>query len=110
MEMSIFHSNHNQQKIISWLTQALSIILGFFDYYARAIDNTMQMAVITIASSLLNISWKDLKFWINTFIDYVSTQPDAKIWYHESQMNLWIHSDASYLSESISHSSNGVLF
>ena len=33
------------------------------------------------------------------FLDYCATHPDAKIRYHASDMQLWIHSDASYLGE-----------
>ena len=60
----------------------------------------MQTAVSNIASSPSTISWKDLKFRINQFIDYESTHHNAKIRYHSIQINLWIQSDASYLRES----------
>ena len=47
----------------------------FFNYCAQDIDNTKQTAVSAIASSFLASSWKYLKFWINTFLDYESTHP-----------------------------------
>ena len=70
----------------------------------------MKTAVIAIASSLSTSSWKYLKFWINQFLDYAATHPNAKIWYHSIQMYLLIHSDASYLNESKVRSCNGGLF
>jgi hypothetical protein len=36
----------------------------------------------------------------NQMLDYLAAHPDAKIWYHASDMVLHIHSDASYLSVS----------
>ena len=70
----------------------------------------MRTAVSAIASYLSTSSWKDLKFLINQFLEYVATHPNAKIRYHSIQMHLWIHSDASYLNESKSRSRNGGFF
>ena len=108
--MSIFHSNYNQWKINSWSTQALSIVLWFSKYYAQSIENTKQTVVSAIASSRSTRSCKYIKLWINQFLDYAATHPNAKIRYHSSQMQLWIHSDASYLNEFIASSNNGSLF
>ena len=36
--------------------------------------------------------------WVNQFLDYIRTHPDAIIRYHASDMILNVHSDASYLS------------
>jgi hypothetical protein len=52
---------------------------GLFNYYARAIDNTMQTSVSSIASSISTSSWPDIKFRINHFLDYAATHPDARI-------------------------------
>ena len=73
--------------------------MWFLNYYAQAIDNTMQIAVSDITSSLSTSSRKDIKFRINQFLDYAATHHNAKIRYHSSQMHLWIHSDAYYLNE-----------
>ena len=77
----------------------------FFNYYDRAIDDTMQTSFSDIASSLSTSSWEDLKF-----LDYAAIRPNAKIRYHSIQMHLWIHSDASYLNESKSRFRNGGFF
>ena len=84
--------------------------MWFFNYYARAIGNTMQTAVSVIASSLSTSSWKYLKFRINKFLDYAATHPNAKIRYHSSQMHIRIHLYASYLNESKARSRNGSFF
>ena len=84
--------------------------MWYFNYYDQAIENTIKTSVSAISSSRPTNSWKDLKFRINQFLDYEATHPNAKIWYHASQMHLWIHSGASYLNESKSRCCNGGLF
>jgi hypothetical protein len=44
------------------------------------------------------------------FLNYCATHPNATIRYKESDMILWVHSDASYLSESKARSRAGGLF
>jgi hypothetical protein len=83
---------------------------GLFNYYARAIDNTMQAPLSSIATSVSTSTWKDISFRINHFLDYAATHPNAQICYHASQMHLWLHSDASYLNESKARSRNGNFF
>jgi hypothetical protein len=46
----------------------------------------------------------------NQLLDYLATHPDATIRYHASDMILYIHSDASYLSVSNAHIRLGGLF
>jgi hypothetical protein len=46
----------------------------------------------------------------NQLLDYLETHPDATIRYHDSDMILHIHSDASYLSFSNARSRIGGLF
>jgi hypothetical protein len=67
----------------------LQQILGVFLYYARAVDSTMLVL---------------------QFLDYAATHPDAIVRFHASPMILHIHSDASYLFESKSHSRAGGIF
>jgi len=86
------------------------VFFGLFNYYAKSIDNTMQQPVSSIASAVSTSSWADLKFRIDQFLDYAATHPDAKIQYTASQMNLWIHSDASYLNETKARSRNAGYF
>jgi hypothetical protein len=43
-------------------------------------------------------------------LNYCATHPNATIWYKESDMILWVHSDVSYLSESKACCCAGGLF
>jgi hypothetical protein len=67
-------------------------------YYARAVEPTVLMPLNDIATKQKNL------------LDYLETHPDATIRYHESDMILHIHSDASYLSVSNARSHLGGLF
>ena len=73
--------------------------VGVFRHYASAIDTTMLAAISSIATNMSTATAKDLHFRMKQFLDYAATHPNAKIRYTASAMKLWIHSDASYLSE-----------
>ena len=73
-------------------------IVGVFLYYARAIDNTMLVALSSIASAQAKGTQATLKA-CRRLLDYAATHPDAKIRFNASDMVYWTHSDASYLSE-----------
>ena len=63
-----------------------------------AIDNTMLVALGTIAGQQAKATFSTMAAadWL---LDYAATNPIAKIRYHASGMQLYSHSDASYLSE-----------
>ena len=84
-------------------------IVGTFLYYALTIDLTMLVALGSIASQQ-NAPTERTMTEVTWFLDYCATHPDAKIRYHASDMILWTHSDASYLSEPNSKSRAGGLF
>ena len=71
--------------------------VGTFLYYGIAIDNMILVALSTIASEqsadTLNTAKK-----ITQLLNYLAKKPDATIQYKHSDMVLWVHSDASYLS------------
>ena len=46
----------------------------------------------------LHLGAKNSLKWVNQFLDYMWTHPDAIIWYCASDMIINVHSDASYLS------------
>jgi hypothetical protein len=48
--------------------------------------------------------------WVNQFLDYMWTHPDAIIRYRASDMILHVHSDALYLSAPKAHSRAGDYF
>ena len=63
-----------------------------------AIDNTMLVALGSIASQQAAATSTTMTA-ANMLLDYASTNPAARIRYHASDMQLYTHSDASYLSE-----------
>lgn len=74
-------------------------VIGVFLFYARAIDATMLAAIGSIAAHMSTSTWREMKQKITHFLDYAATHPDAELVYHASDMHLWIHTDASYLTE-----------
>jgi hypothetical protein len=72
-------------------------IVGRFLYYVRAVDPTILMALLEIASQQAAPTENTMKH-VNQFLDYMWTHPDAIIRYCASDMILNVHSDASYLS------------
>ena len=94
------------QKVeIKWLQETI----GVFLFYARAVDNTMLVALGTLASEQANGTEKTKEAAIQ-FLNYAATHPDAKVRFHKSEMQLHIHSDASYLSEPKARSRAGGFF
>jgi hypothetical protein len=72
-------------------------IVSSFLYYTQAVDPTILMALSAIAAQQSALTEETLAC-VNQFLDYMWTQPDAKIRYRASDMILNVHSDASYLS------------
>jgi len=87
----------------------LQEIIGTFLYYARAIDNTMLVALGTLASAQSQGTQATMDAAIK-LLNYAATNPVAIIKYHASGMILHIHSDASYLSELKARSRAGGFF
>jgi len=73
-------------------------VTGVFLFYARAVDNTMLVALSAIASEQAEPTVNTM---IKTkhFLDYAATHPDAVLTFRASDMVLAVHSDASYLNE-----------
>jgi len=72
-------------------------IVSVLLYYARAVDSTLLAALGTIATQQAK-STHDTMEAITQLLNYCATHPDATIQYHASNMILWIHSNASYLT------------
>jgi hypothetical protein len=73
-------------------------VVGTLLYYARSVDPTLIVPLSTIASRLSTATTTTMDD-VSHPLDYCSTNPDAAIFYYASDMQLKIHSDASYLSE-----------
>ena len=83
-----------QTKDIKCLQEIISTLL----YCGRAVDNTMLVALGTLASAQTK-GTQATKKAANQLLDCCFTHPDAKVRCHSSGMVLIIHSDASYHSE-----------
>jgi hypothetical protein len=91
--------------------QCLTIqkVTGYVLYYARVVEPTVLMPLNGIATEQTKATEKT-QADTNQLLDYLATHPDATIRYHVSDMLLYNHSDASYLSVSSARSRLGGLF
>ena len=71
-------------------------VVGSFLYYARAIDNTIITALNEIASMQARPT-KNTNDKITMLLNYLNTNPNAKICFYSSDMILYVDSDAAYL-------------
>jgi hypothetical protein len=81
-------------------------VIGTFLYYARCVDSLMLAALGTLATQQATPTKNTMKK-IKQFLDYATTNPDAAVAYHASNMVLAGHSNASYLSKSNAQSRAG---
>jgi len=72
-------------------------VIGVLLYYARAVDSTMLAALGTLATQQANGTRATMEA-LTQLLNYCATHPHAVIRYTASDMVLWTHSDASYLS------------
>ena len=75
-----------------------------------AIDSTFLTQISALATDNGNIPTADLHARTNQFLDFAATHPDAVLTFRASDMHLWAHTDASYLSESKARSRCGGFF
>ena len=87
----------------------LQEVIGTLLYYARALDNTMLVALGTLASAQTKGTHATLQALVK-LLNYAASHPNAVIRYTRSGMILHIHSDASYLSETEARSRAGGFF
>jgi hypothetical protein len=90
-------------------TKRLQEVIGTILYYARAIDNTMLVALSSLAAAQSKGTKATAKACAR-LLNYAATHSDAVIRYKASEMILHIHSDASYLSEPHARSRVGGFF
>jgi hypothetical protein len=87
----------------------LQQLTGTLLYYARAVDPTLIMPINVIASEQSKAT-ADTADKVIKLLNYCNTHPETKIRYHASDMILYIHSDASYLSDREAKSRAGGFF
>ena len=73
-------------------------VCGKFLFLGRAVDPTLLCPISAIASQSAKPTEDTLR-QTKQLLDYLSTQEEAVLTYHASDMKLAVHSDASYLSE-----------
>jgi len=72
-------------------------VIGVLLYYACAVDPTMLVALGTLATQQANGTQATMQA-LTHLLNYCASHPDAIIWFHASDMVLWTHSNASYLT------------
>jgi hypothetical protein len=87
----------------------LQQLTGTLLYNARAIDLTLIMPINLLAYEHSKAT-ADTADKVIKLLNYCNTHPETKIRYHASDMILYIHSDASYLSEREAKSRAGGFF
>jgi hypothetical protein len=95
-------------RLCSRVSRAQGIV-GTLLYYARSVDPTLIMPLSTIVSHLSTVTSTTMAA-VSQLLDYWRTKPHATIRYYASDMQLKIHSDASYFSESNAKSRIGGYF
>lgn len=83
--------------------------MGTFLFYGRAVDNTMLVALGTVAAAQTHGTETTMDTVVQ-LLNYAATHPDAAIRFYGSDMILYVHSDASYLSEPNARSRVGGYF
>lgn len=87
----------------------LQEVIGTLLYYARAIDNTMLVALGTLAAAQSK-GTQSTADACTQLLNYAASHPDAILRYTASDMILHCHSDASYLSAPEARSRAGGIF
>jgi hypothetical protein len=90
---------------LSFLRQVIGTLL----FYARAVDNTLLVALGSLASAQADGTDASLAA-VTDLLNYCATHHDATVRFHASDMALHIHSDASYLSVAKARSRAGGYF
>jgi hypothetical protein len=83
--------------------------VGTFYFLARAVDNTMLVALSSLASQQTKGTAQTMDKLVH-LLDYAATHPNPSVRFHRSDMVLYCHSDASYLSEPQARSRVGGFF
>ena len=78
-------------------------------YYARTVDSILLVALNTIGSQQSKAT-KKTQNAVTHLLQYCASNPDATVRYHESDVVLHVHSDASYLFCLQAQSRVGCLF
>ena len=100
----------NASKLSPAQLLRLQEIVGVFRFPAEAVDSTLLMPVSALSTDCNNVPHPELHRRTKHFLDYVASHPDATLKFRASDMILWAHTDASYLSEPKARSRAGGFF
>jgi hypothetical protein len=100
---------NNSPALSTKYVNKLQQLTGKLLYYSRAVDSILIMHINVLASEQTKAT-SDTADKVIKLLNYCTTHPETKIQYHASDMILYIHSDASYLSEREAKSRAGGLF
>jgi hypothetical protein len=82
------------------VVKSIQEVIGTFLWYSGAVDSSSTMLVVLSAIAAdQNKAKEKMKAAVNQFLHYVAMNPNAIMQSHKSNMQLRIHSDASYLNE-----------
>ena len=73
-------------------------VIGVLLYYGHAVDSTVITGLSSLAAAQATPTTHTLSL-VKWLLDYAATNPNAILTYTKSDMELAVHSDASYLSE-----------
>jgi hypothetical protein len=97
-ETQYVEDENNNSALSAKDVNKLQQLTGTLLYYARYFDPTLTMPTNVLASEQTKDT-SDTADKVIKLLNYCTTHPNTKIRYHASYMILYIHSDASYLSE-----------
>jgi len=83
--------------------KSIQEVIGVLLYCAHTVDPTMLVALGTLALQQANSTQATMQA-LTHVLNYCTSHPDAIICYHASNMVLWTHSNASYLTAPKGHS------
>ena len=110
MQLMVMAPRNDSALLDAASVRRIQEVIGVLLYYARAVDNTLLVALGSLASAPHSENTAEA---IVHLLNYCATHPDAIVRFHASDiMVLLVHSDASYLSEANarSRSGGGLLF
>ena len=87
---------NNTPKLSDKGKKRIQQIVGNFSYYARFVDATILPALSETSSLQAHLTEKT-RDKANMLLDYLATNPTAKIRYHASDMILHVDSDAAHM-------------
>ena len=91
-----YSENESKQPVNEKLKQKIQQVAGKFLYAGRAVDNTTMQALNELSIEASQAT-KETQESLEIFMDYLATNPDPKIIFRASDMQLFIDSDAAYL-------------